>query len=254
MLPDETKYKLIMFDNFENNILNKKYWHEFYLPQWSTREKSRPSYRIENNQLTLYIADKQKPWCPKWNGEIRVSNLQTGVFSGKVGSNQGQHHFVNGLVVNEEQEKDIKVALKRGYVEFKGKCNISNENVAALWLIGIEEERKESAEICLFELVGTNVKRESSIIGYGIHPFGDDTITDCFINREININVSKWNIYGLNWVEDKIEFYINGDLIDTIHQSPNYPMQIMLNLYDLENINNEKNTFEIDYVKVYQLI
>lgn len=27
-------------------------------------------------------------------------------------------------------------------------------------------------------------------------------------------------------------------------------MQLMLNLYDLQNINNEKNVFEIDYVMV----
>ena len=38
--------------------------------------------------------------------------------------------------------------------------------------------------------------------------------------------------------------------IKTIKQSPDYPMQLMLNLYDLQNIKNEKNVFEIDYVMV----
>ena len=29
-------------------------------------------------------------------------------------------------------------------------------------------------------------------------------------------------------------------------------MQLMLNLYDTKNKKNESNTFEIDYIKVYQ--
>lgn len=29
-----------------------------------------------------------------------------------------------------------------------------------------------------------------------------------------------------------------------------YKMQLMLNLYDLKNIKNENNRFEIDYIKI----
>lgn len=239
-----------MKDDFEGNELNTNYWIPAYLPQWSSREKTIPSYRIQDSILTLYISDAQEPWCPEWNGSVRVSNLQTGVFSGEIGSCAGQHHFTEGLVVREFQQKDFKVTPQYGHIEFKARCNISKENVAALWLIGTEERQNQSAEICLFELKGWNVTDEYAVIGYGVHPFGDANIKDEFYEEKFSINVKEWNTYAMEWEKEKITFYINGKKIKVINQSPDYPMQIMLNLYDLENIKNENNVFEIDYVKV----
>lgn len=239
-----------MFDDFVGNKLDEKIWFPFYLPQWSSRENSVASYRMKDSVLTLYIADEQKPWCPEWNGNIRVSNLQSGVFSGTLGSDAGQHHFTDGLVVREEQENQIKFAFQFGYLEMRARCRISEENVAALWLIGTEEEKEHSSELCLFELKGSNVKEHSAVIGFGIHPFGDIKLEDCFFEREFEVDVREWNTYALDWQQEKVDFYINGELIQTIFQSPQYPMQFMLNLYDLENIKNEDNQFDIDYIKV----
>lgn len=64
------------------------------------------------------------------------------------------------------------------------------------------------------------------------------------------MDVREWNIYALDWQQDKVDFYINGELVQTIFQSPQYSMQFMLNLYDLANIKNEANQFDIDYIKV----
>lgn len=245
-------YTLILNDNFDENDLNTDYWIPTYLPQWSSRKKTIPSYKINNSVLTLYISDTQKPWCPEWNDNVRVSNLQTGVFSGEIGSHIGQHHFTEGLTVREAQPKELKITPYYGYIEFKARCNISDENVAALWLIGIEDAPGRSAEICLFELKGWNITNESAVIGYGVHPFSDINIKDEFYEQRFSIDVKDWNTYSLKWEKDKITFYINGKEINVIHQSPDYPMQLMLNLYDLQNKKNENNVFEIDYVKVYQ--
>ncbi len=250
---EKEKYELIMYDDFLENKLNDNYWFPFYLPQWSSREASRPSYIIRDSILSLYISDEQKPWCPEYNGGVRVSNLQTGVLSGQVGSKKGQHHFKKGLVVREAQDKELKVAPLFGYIEFRAKCKLSKENVAALWLIGIEETREQSAEICIFELKGYNTQKDKAVIGYGVHPFGDTSLSDCFYEQEFDLNTKEWNVYAIDWKPDSIDFYINGTLINSIKQIPNYPMQLMLNLYDLENIKNENNKFEIDYVKVYQM-
>ena len=247
------EYELIMDDDFIDEKINSDYWLECYLPQWSSRKNSAPYYSIKDSVLKLYIDKNQKPWCPDWNEDIKVSNIQTGVFSGPLGSEIGQHHFTKGLVVREEQKREMKVTPKYGYIEFRARCNISKENVAALWLIGTETVPEESAEICLFELLGCNVGNYKSKIGYGVHPFGDSTIKDCFYEEELDVKVDEWNTYSLDWRPDKIRFFLNGRLINTIDQVPKYPMQLMLNLYDLENKGNEKNSFEIDYVKVYQL-
>ena len=93
---------------------------------------------------------------------------------------------------------------------------------------------------------------EYAVIGYGVHPFADGNIKDEFYEEKFSINVKEWNTYALKWEEDKITFYLNGNKIKVINQSPDYPMQIMLDLYDIENKKDESNVFEIDYVRVYQ--
>lgn len=245
-------YTLLMHDDFDENHLNTDYWLPTYLPQWSSRRKALPSYRIQDSTLTLYIADTQEPWCPEWNGSVRVSNLQTGVLSGEVGSSAGQHHFAEGLIVREFQPKELKVTPLYGYIECKVRCHISKENVAALWMIGVEESRDQSAEICLFELKGWQAAKESAVVGYGVHPFGDPHLTDEFYERRFDIRIDDWNVYAVRWEEQQIIFYLNEEKIQVIHQSPGYPMQLMLNLYDLENVKNERNSIEVDYVDVYQ--
>lgn len=40
--------QLIMFDDFSEDTLDTNYWFPFYLPQWSSRSASMPSYRLEN--------------------------------------------------------------------------------------------------------------------------------------------------------------------------------------------------------------
>lgn len=250
----EYKYQLIMDESFKGNKINPQYWFPFYLPQWSSRVASAPSYKVINEILQLYIAPDQKAWCPEWNGIVRVSNLQTGVFSGPKGSSIGQHHFVEGLVVREEQEKEIKIALHYGKVEFRAKCNLHGGNVAALWLIGLEEDREHSAEICLFELKGNQVRKNESIIGYGLHPFGDSSLSECFFEELQSIDVTEWNVFELDWKPEQIDFYINGKRVKSVIQVPHYPMQLMLNLYDIEDNENVDGIFEIDYIKVSQLI
>ena len=141
-------YTLLMHDDFDENHLNTDYWRPTYLPQWRSRRKALPNYRIQDSTLTLYIADTQEPWCPKWNGSIRVSNLQTGVFSGDVGSSTGQYHFAEGLIIQEFQPKELKITPLYGYIECRGRCHISKENVAVLWMVGVDYVNEYQLDIC----------------------------------------------------------------------------------------------------------
>jgi hypothetical protein len=246
-------YLLDFIDDFENEKLDVTKWLPYYLPQWNNQKDAMASYIIENSILTLKIPRNQKPWCPEFNGNVRVSSLQTGVFSGKLGSQEGQHHFVKDLVVREEQQPIKLYTPKYGYIEFKAKCNIAKSHVAAFWMIGYEDKPEKSAEICIFELKGSNINVENVKIGYGVHPFGDKSINDEFYEDEFNINVNEWNVYGVEWLPDRICFYMNDDIIRTIYQSPKYEMQFMINLYDLENNHDLDASFDIDYVAGYSI-
>jgi len=247
-----TSYELEFYDGFESGRIETRRWIPFYLPQWSSRKSSAPRFEFSDHGFQLKIEKDQEPWCPEFNGAVRVSSLQTGLFSGPLGSSIGQHRFSKNCVVREAQPTEKTYVPKYGYFELRARCDISGNNVAALWMIGFEDIPERSAEICIFELKGKNVTASHSIIGYGIHPFGDPEIVDEFYEDSFAIDVSEFNTYAVEWTESKVDFFINHRKIRTIDQSPDYEMQLMLNIYDLENRNSDKMSFFVDYVAGYR--
>jgi beta-glucanase (GH16 family) len=70
--------------------------------------------------------------------------------------------------------------------------------------------------------------------------------------------VTQFHTYSAKWTEKTVTFYIDGKKTKEIQQSPQYPMQLMLGIYEIpEMIKNKSrqkypNEFVIDFVKVYQ--
>lgn len=79
-------YVLEFEDTFDGDGLDERRWIPRYLPQWTTRAASAARYRVGDGRLRLLIEEDQPAWSPEMEGRMRVSSLQTGVFSGPVGS------------------------------------------------------------------------------------------------------------------------------------------------------------------------
>jgi hypothetical protein len=247
-------------DEFEKEAIDTENWIPFYLPQWSSKEMSKPNYKIKNGNLVLQITQEQKPWCPEFNDDIKCSSIQTGVFSGEVGSTIGQHKVNPKCVVREKQTADKTYLPQYGFFEIRAKSLDTNSNVVALWMIGYEDSPEKSAEICVFEIKGSNVLERSAKIGYGIHQFQDPKIKEAFYEDDFDIDVTQFHIYSAEWTPEKVVFYIDNQEIRTIKQSPNYPMQFMLGIYEVPTeTKSEKDKiypkkFEIDYVRGYKRV
>src|SRR3954469_22628716 len=97
-------YELEFEDTFDGDRLDERRWIAHYLPQWSSRAQSAARYEVGGGRLRLLIEADQGPWCPRLDGDVRVSSLQTGVFAGPLGSQVGQHRFHPDAVVHEAQE------------------------------------------------------------------------------------------------------------------------------------------------------
>jgi hypothetical protein len=110
-------YGLEFADEFDGSELDRDKWIPHYLPQWSSRERSAARYALEDGCLQLRIDADQAPWCPEFDGEVRVSSLQTGVVSEPRGSAIGQHRFSPDAVVREEQEERRLYTPLYGIVE-----------------------------------------------------------------------------------------------------------------------------------------
>ncbi len=259
---EKTGYRLEFHDEFDGLEINTAKWFPYYLPHWSSRAKTAPRHHFENGNLVLKIEKDQSPWCPEFDGEVRCSSIQTGEFCGAVGSKIGQHAFKSACVVREAQTNIRTYTPQYGYFEIRAKGLRTSANLAALWMIGYEDSPEKSGEIAMFELAGVKTGSTSSSIRYGVHPWADPSLTDEFYEDAFEIDTAQFHIYGLEWTPTHLDFYVDNQKIRTIHQSPNYPMQFMLGIYELpfEGVWTGDydpgapypKTFTIDYFRAYQ--
>jgi hypothetical protein len=228
----ESGYELDVDDRFDGADLDRSLWLPHHLPQWSSRERSAARYELADGRLHLLIEPDQPPWCPEYDGTTRVSSLQTGVFSGPVGSTVGQHRFRADAVVREAQENVQLYTPQFGLFALRAQASDDPDTMAALWMIGYEDRPERSAEICICEIFGKDVGRDSASIGMGVHPFGDATIVDDFEKVLVPIDVRLLHEYAAEWTPDRVTFFVDGRAVKTVDQSPQYPMQFMLGIYD----------------------
>jgi hypothetical protein len=225
-------YSLEFHDEFDGSTLNTDKWFPYYLPHWSSRAQSTPNYTFENGNLVLQITHDQQPWCPEFDGEVRCSSIQTGTFAGTVGSKIGQLQFSPDLVVREAQSNVRTYTPQYGYFELRAKGLNTNANHVALWMIGYEDSPEKSGEIAIFELVGAKAGNDLSEVRLGVHPWGDPTLKEDFYAEWLPIDTTHYHIYGLEWTPTHIDFYVDNVKIKIIQQSPAYPMQFMLSIYE----------------------
>jgi hypothetical protein len=226
-------YVLTVEDTFAAEQLDERLWIPHYLPHWSSRSASAARYRVGGGALRLRIDADQQPWAPGVDGWLRVSSLQTGTFSGPAGSLVGQHRFRNGLRVAEAQPPDPRWLFERGLVRIRARAVADPANMVAGWLIGYEDEPERSAEICVFEIFGRDVGPHEVGVGMGIHPFGDPTIRDDFERVRLPIDGRQPHEYAAERTGESIAFYVDERLVRVVRQSPAYPMQLMLGIYEL---------------------
>lgn len=233
----ESDWILEFDESFGGDHLNLAHWLPHHLPQWSNRRAAAARYVVGGGELRLHVDPNQPPWCPEFDGQVQVSSLQTGVFSGPVGSTIGQHRFNRDAEVRQAQAKRLLYAPQFARIEARLKAVADPHHVVAFWMIGIEDEPEHSAEICIAEIFGRDVSPAeeghpaSAAVGMGVHPFADPHITDDFETVELGGDATDFHVYAAEWTPDDITFSIDGTPVKTVRQSPQYPMQLMLGIY-----------------------
>lgn len=257
-------YRLEFQDEFDGPDLDRSKWVPCYLPQWSSCEQSAAKYRFEDGCLLLEITRDQQAWCPEFDGPNRASVIQSGVFSGPVGSKIGQSRFSDKLVVREAQTNIQNYTPQFGYFEARVKGLATSASHVSLWMIGYEDLPERSAEICVFELLGREAGSGLSTVRYGVHRWYDPNMREEFYVENFALDSTRFHIYAVEWTPAHIDFFIDNTKIKTIAQSPQYPMQFMLGLFELPYADAWNGpyhpddpypkTFTVDYLRGYQPI
>jgi len=121
--------------------------------------------------------------------------------------------------------------------------------MVALWMIGFEEKPEQSGEICLMEIFGNEIEATRASVGMGIHPWHDAGLTDDFEKVELVGDATEPHTYSVEWMPGLTRFYLDEVLVKTCKQAPDYPVQLMLDVYEFEPGGNYPKRFQVEFVR-----
>jgi hypothetical protein len=221
------------FDGFDGAELDTGVWVPYYLPQWSSRAESAATYAVAGSELRLTIPPGQGLWCARdHEPPLRVSGIQSGVFSGEVGSTVGQQPFRDGAVVREFQPAQWGWTPEYGLLEVRARMELSPRSMAAVWMVGLEDEPDRCGEICVFEVFGNAVRDGSAEVGMGVHAFRDPALAEEWDAPRLALDVTAHHVYAAEWRPDGVDFFLDGAHVKTVGQAPAYPMQMEVAVFD----------------------
>ena len=224
--------QLDFVETFDDPRLDDTRWVPHYLPQWTTPERSSARYDLDEDGLLLRIDVDQPAWREE-DGGFRVSNIQTGTFSGAIGSEIGTHRHVPGIRVRTPVPTRRLWTPTSGSVEATLEASADPTCMLAIWLVGFEASSPvDSGEICIAELFGNLIATDASTVRLGVKAINDPRLTTDVVDVTLPFDATEPHAYGAEWSADGVRFLIDGQLVRTVDQGVHYPMQLMIDLFE----------------------
>ena len=229
---DRSGYRLTVVDDFTGPELDAGRWVDHYLPHWTTPERSAARYSLGQEGLRLLIEADQPAWLPE-DGPMRVSNLQTGTYSGPEGSSVGQMAHRSGLVVRSPQPERRLWTPTSGMVEATMRASADPTCMLALWLVGLAADGPhETGEVCVVELYGDAIRPGRSRVRTGVKAHQDTRLREDIADVWLDIDATTEHTYAATWDAHRACFYVDDHLVHTSNQGVDYPMQLMIDFFE----------------------
>ena len=220
-------------DRFEGPELDERKWLPYYLPQWSSRERAAARYEVGGG-LRLLIEEDQPPWCPEWDGELRVSSLQTGVFArpGRQPPRPAERlPRRRGRARGAARDAAVPPAV-RPHRDAPARDRSPARDGRA-----VDDRLRGRAGALRRDLRRRDLRprrpRPRPRAGrHGHPPFGDPALREEWAQEELAIDVREPHVYAADWTPEHVAFSVDGEHVKTVGQSPAYPMQLMLGVYE----------------------
>jgi hypothetical protein len=221
-------------DDFTAPLLREDRWVGHYLPHWTSPERSRARYDIDGSGLRLRIDADQPDWREE-DAPLRVSNLQTGVFSGPAGSRRGTHrHRPDGLVVRTETPEHVLWAPTAGHVEVTVSASVDEGCMLAAWLVGTEHlSEEDTGEICMFEIDADAVGEGKSHARCGVKAHSDKRLTTDMAEVVVPLDASKPHTWTAVWGPSGTIIGCEGIVVKHVPHAPDYPLFLLIDLFEI---------------------
>ena len=119
-----------------------------------------------------------------------------------------------------------------GHVDVRMRGVITARSMFAFWMSGIEDLPQRSGEICVAEIFGEAVCDGHADVGIGVHRFRDPALVEEFSTDALAIDVAQFHTYGVDWRRGSLTFTVDGEVVRRLDQAPDYPMQLMIGVFD----------------------
>ena len=229
---DRRSYELEFDEAFEGATLDESRWVAHYLPHWTTPDRSAARYDLQPGILRLRIDSDQPAWRIE-DGEMRVSNIQTGTFSGPLGSAIGQHRHRPDMTVRTPQPTRALYTPSEGVVEAVVRASTDPTCMVAFWLVGFEDTSPDSSgEICVAELFGHAIEPRRARVRIGVKAHNDPRLHDDMDELTLELDAGAWHAYAVEWTQERIRYFVDDQLVRTVRQRIDYPLQLMIDLFE----------------------
>jgi Glycosyl hydrolases family 16 len=223
-MPDRSAYTLEFDEDFSRPELDPARWVAHYLPHWTTPERSAARYDLRPGALRLRIDADQPAWRVE-DGEMRVSNLQTGTLD-------GQHRHRPDMEVATPQPARRLYTPSSGRAEAELRATADPTCMTAFWLVGFEESPDASGEICVAELFGHVIGPDRARVRIGVKAHHDPRLVTDMEEVELPIDATDWHTYAAEWDADRVRIFVDDRLVRTVEQRIDYPLQLMVDLFE----------------------
>jgi hypothetical protein len=232
LLPPPPERAPDLDDDFTAPKLNDS-WTAHYLPHWTTPDRSAARFDLTGAGLRLRIDADQPHWRPE-DAPLRVSNLQTGTFSGVAGSTRGIHpHRPDGLVVRTPQALRLGWAPAAGRVEVTVSASTDPGCMTAAWLVGTEHLAEgQSGEICLFEIDAEAIGPTATVARSGLKAHRDPDLVTDMADVVIPVAASRPHTWTAIWGDGELLLGCEGRELRRLALAPDYPLVLLIDLFE----------------------
>jgi hypothetical protein len=210
-----------------------RWWVPHYLPHWTTPDRSEARFSATPGALELRIEAGQLDWRPE-DAPLRVSNLQTGTYSGPVGSAVGTHrHRDDDLFVRTETPLRLLFAPSRGRVDVTVAASRDRGCMLAAWLVGSEHlSPEDSGEMCIFEIDADAIGVETTVRS-GIKAHHDPRLVTDMAEIAVPLDASQPHTWTVIWNDHETIIGCEGVVVRRMPQAPSYPLFLMIDLFEI---------------------
>ena len=239
--------ELVFSDEFEQTELDSDKWVDCYW--WDIEGCTNAG----NSELEWYLPENVSVHRGSLILEARKEVITN--------HNRELFPYSSGMVTTgrdvSDTDKPPKFSFQYGYVEVKANFPAGTGLWPAIWLLPITHESRP--EIDIFELLGDDVQ----LARLHIHYVDDEKERQSVGHKQFVPDLTDgWQTIGLNWQEDKVTWYLNGNQIWEVTEPeaiPHEPLYLILNLAvggDYPGPPDSSTQFpaqvEIDYVRIWQ--